>query len=266
MSFLAGRLAGKEGAFFFQESKHAVNRLAEKSATTVKNLPPPSSSSTIEHESQADVLPEVLRHSLPSKIFGKPYEPSSLSTSSKWALRSDHPNSSSTVSPDVLNPLRAYVSLPQVTFGPKRWELPSEEHSVLASTANEMRKDRYTTINPDKLKAAAEGLTYMLIGGLITVFTVGKAFAVATAIVFGGATLVFSLAASKLDLRNGDDIRTKGKDLVQPKLDVIREQFVPLKTWAEDTSKKWHLDRQEDVKEKPMVKELAKILGAKTSN
>ncbi|KAI5565617.1 hypothetical protein BDE02_14G134300 [Populus trichocarpa] len=182
MSFLAGRLAGKEGAFFFQESKHAINRLAEKSATTVKNLPPPSSSSTIEHESQADVLPEVLRHSLPSKIFGKPYEPSSLSTSSKWALRSDHPNSSSTVSPDVLNPLRAYVSLPQVTFGPKRWELPSEEHSVLASTANEMRKDRYTTINPDKLKAAAEGLTY-----------IGKAFAVATAIVFGGATLVFSL-------------------------------------------------------------------------
>ncbi|KAG6748685.1 hypothetical protein POTOM_048614 [Populus tomentosa] len=255
MSFLAGRLAGKEGAFFFQESKHAVNRLAEKSSTTVKNLPPPSSSSTIEHESQADVLPEVLRHSLPSKIFGKPYEPSSLSTSSKWALRSDHPNSSSTVSPDVLNPLRAYVSLPQVTFGPKRWELPSEEHSLLASTANEMRKDRYTTINPDKLKAAAEGLTY-----------IGKAFAVATAIVFGGATLVFSLAASKLDLRNGDDIRTKGKDLVQPKLDVIREQFVPLKTWAEDTSKKWHLDRQEDVKEKPMVKELAKILGAKTSN
>lgn len=255
MSFLAGRLAGKEGAFFFQESKHAVNRLAEKSATTVKNLAPPSSSSTIEHESQADVLPEVLRHSLPSKIFGKPYEPSSLSTSSKWALRSDHPNSSSTVSPDVLNPLRAYVSLPQVTFGPKRWELPSEEHSVLASTANEMRKDRYTTINPDKLKAAAEGLTY-----------IGKAFAVATAIVFGGATLVFSLAASKLDLRNGGDIRTKGKDLVQPKLDVIREHFVPLKTWAEDTSKKWHLDRQEDVKEKPMVKELAKILGAKTSN
>lgn len=255
MSFLAGRLAGKEGAFFFQESKHAVNRLAEKSSITVKNLPPHASSSTIEHESQADVLPEVLRHSLPSKIFGKPYEPSSLSTSSKWALRSDHPNSSSTVSPDVLNPLRAYVSLPQVTFGPKRWELPSEEHSVLASTANEMRKDRYTTINPDKLKAATEGLTY-----------IGKAFAVATAIVFGGATLVFSLAASKLDLRNGDDIRTRGKDLVQPKLDVIREQFVPLKTWAEDTSKKWHLDRQEDVKEKPMVKELAKILGAKTSN
>ncbi|KAJ6343371.1 hypothetical protein OIU76_005169 [Salix suchowensis] len=159
MSFLAGRLAGKEGAFFFQESKHAVNRLAEKSTTTVKNLPP-SSSSTIEHESQADVLPEVLRHSLPGKIFGKPSEPSSLSTSSKWALRSDHPISNSTVSPDVLNPLRAYVSLPQVTFGPKRWELPSEEHSVLASTANEMRKDRYTTMNPEKLKTAAEGLTY----------------------------------------------------------------------------------------------------------
>lgn len=126
---------------------------------------------------------------------------------------------------------------------------------MLASTANEMRKDRYTTMNPDKLKTAAEGLTY-----------IGKAFAVATAIVFGGATLVFSLAASKLDLRNSDDFRAKGKDLVQPKLDVIREQFVPLKTWAGETSKKWHLDRQEDVKEKPMVKELVKILGAKTSS
>lgn len=133
MSFLAGRLAGKEGAFFFQESKHAVNRLAEKSSTTVKNLPPHASSSTIEHESQADVLPEVLRHSLPSKIFGKPYEPSSLSTSSKWALQSDHPNSSSTVSPDVLNPLRAYVSLPQVTFGPKRYHPSFDKYNISSS-------------------------------------------------------------------------------------------------------------------------------------
>ncbi|CAK7349016.1 unnamed protein product [Dovyalis caffra] len=252
MSFLAGRLAGKEGAFFFQESKHAVNRLAEKSTTTVKNLPP--ASSTIEHESQADVLPEVLRHSLPSKIFSRPYDPSSLSTASKWVLRSDLTNSSSTLTPDDLNPLRAYVSLPQVNFGPKRWQLPAREHSVLASTANEMRKDRYATVNPEKLKAAAEGLLY-----------VGKAFAFATAIVFGGATLVFHLAASRLELRRVDDIRTKGKDLVQPTIYTIKEQFVPLKTWAEDTSKKWRLDRQEDMKEKPLVKELSKVLGVKTS-
>lgn len=31
---------------------------------------------------------------------------------------------------------------------------------------------------------------------------VGKAFAIATALVFGGASLVFGLAASKLELRN----------------------------------------------------------------
>lgn len=32
--------------------------------------------------------------------------------------------------------------------------------------------------------------------------TVGKAFAVATAIIFGGATLIFGLAVSKLEMQN----------------------------------------------------------------
>ena len=151
-----------------------------------KNLA--SNPSSVEQEAQADVLPEVLKHSLPFKIFGQPSYSSSISKASKWALHSD-PNNASISSPDALNPLRAYVSLPQVTFGPKRsdlplsfitnfgfffflpigfsivselricrWELPSTEHSVMASTANELRKDKYTPINPEKLKAAAEGL------------------------------------------------------------------------------------------------------------
>ena len=33
-------------------------------------------------------------------------------------------------------------------------------------------------------------------------FTVGKAFAVATAVIFGGATLIFGLVVSKLELQN----------------------------------------------------------------
>lgn len=37
--------------------------------------------------------------------------------------------------------------------------MPNEEHAVLASTANELRRDRYTHIDPKKLKAAAEGLS-----------------------------------------------------------------------------------------------------------
>ena len=39
-----------------------------------------------------------------------------------------------------------------------RWQLPQTEHSVSASTANELRQDRDAPINPEKLKAAAEGL------------------------------------------------------------------------------------------------------------
>ncbi|KAM5580575.1 hypothetical protein ABKV19_010027 [Rosa sericea] len=156
MSFLAGRLAGKEGAYFFQESKQAVSRLVSQKGPAHKKLP----SAATEHESQADVLPEVLRHSLPSGILHQqPETASSLDTASKWVLKSDSKNPFS-ISSQTLNPLRDYVSLPQVTFGPKRWQLPESENSMSASTANELRRDRHPTpINPEKLKAAAEGLT-----------------------------------------------------------------------------------------------------------
>ncbi|KAK7276537.1 hypothetical protein RIF29_17678 [Crotalaria pallida] len=257
MSFLGGRLAGKEAAYFFQESKQAVAKLAPKNSPLLKQ----QQEAVVHAHADADVLPEVLRHSLPPILFKNDTVSSSTSTSSssksKWLLLPSHPNShSSSVSPDAINPLRAYVSLPPVTFGPKRWQLPEAKHVVSASTANELRDDRYIThANPEKLRAAAEGLA-----------NVGKAFAVATAIVFGGAALVFGIVASKLDLHNINDVKTKGKDYVEPQMESIKEQFIPLKIWAENMSRKWHFEREEDVKEKPIVKELSKILGAKTSD
>lgn len=129
MSFLAGRLAGKEGAYFFQESKQAVSRLVEKNIAAGK-LPSTTSStpSVISEEAQADVLPEVLRHSLPMKISQqqKPVDSTLYSNyrGAKWSFPKDDDcvsSSSSYVSRDALNPLSAYVSLPQVTFGPKRY-------------------------------------------------------------------------------------------------------------------------------------------------
>ncbi|CAL5398484.1 unnamed protein product [Camellia sinensis] len=99
---------------------------------------------------------EVLRQSLPSKTFQSPSK-LSLSRASKWVLHSDLKNAPS-VSHEALNPLRAYVSLPRVTFGPKSL-LPNTDSSVLASTANELRRDKYTPVNPKKLKAAAVGLS-----------------------------------------------------------------------------------------------------------
>ncbi|CAH9106731.1 unnamed protein product [Cuscuta epithymum] len=259
MSFLAGRLAATEGAYFLNESKQAVARLARKK--------PPSSSPTTansvarsEDSEAADVLPEVLRHSLPPKIFQSPQSSTSsdapLTAATKWVVRSD-PNSTSFVSPDAMNPLKAYVSIPQVTFGPKRWQLPSSENPLLASTANELRSDRQTTVNPEKLRAAAAGLSQ-----------IGKAFAAATTFVFGGAALAFGLAASKMELHNADDIRTKGKDIIHPRFEALKERLSPLRTWAGDVSKKWHWEREVGVnKEKTMmVKELSKILGAKPSS
>ncbi|KAI4384952.1 hypothetical protein MLD38_003035 [Melastoma candidum] len=254
MSFLAGRLAAKEGAYFLQESKQAVTRLRQSPQTIVPDKPSPFSPPPPPEPSPSpspDVLPEVLKHSLLSKVYSPtPTNPSSLARPSKWVVPSDH--ASSAASPDALNPLRAYVALPQVTFGPKRWDLPHAEHSVSASTANELRQDRYQPVDPAKLKAAAEGLAY-----------VGKAFAAATVIVFGGASLILGLAASKLQVQNSDDLRAKGRDLIQPKFDMIKEQVVPLRKWAESTSQRWH--RVDDAEQSQMVMKLSKTLGPKTS-
>ncbi|KAL3509855.1 hypothetical protein ACH5RR_029256 [Cinchona calisaya] len=254
MSFLAGRLASTEGAYFLQESKRAVTKIVEKTKPRFPSSPPSSSSDPIQNESvSADVLPEVLKHSLPPKIFQSPStaNSSSFSTASKWLIQTD-PKKARFVSSDALNPLRAYVSLPQVTFGPKRWQLPNAENKVLASTANELRHDKYTPVNPEKLKAAAAGLSQ-----------IGKAFLAATAVVFGGAILTFELAASKLELRNGDDLRTKGQNFVHPRIEMVREQLTPLRTWVDDTSKKWHLE-EETWKEKTLIKELSRTFGSKS--
>lgn len=123
MSFLAGRLAATEGAFFLQESKHAVGRLAQKHAPTTPSSSSAAAVAAPKNEEVADVLPEILRHSIPIKGVAAEADPS-LSTASKWLLQQSSSHSPSSASPDVLNPLRAYVSLPQATFGPKRSRSP----------------------------------------------------------------------------------------------------------------------------------------------
>ncbi|KAK7261968.1 hypothetical protein RIF29_28295 [Crotalaria pallida] len=64
------------------------------------------------------------------------------------------------------------------------------------------------------------------------VYTFGKAFDVATAIVFCGAALVFDIVATKLDLNNINDVKTKGKDYAEPQMESIKGQFIPLKIWV----------------------------------
>jgi hypothetical protein len=113
MSFLTGRIAAaKEGSYFLQESKNAVGRLAKKLPASASPPGPPASVQT-----SPDVLPEILRHSIPIKGTPPPAD-TSLHASSRWTLP---PGEATGVSPDALNPLRSFVSLPQATFGPKRY-------------------------------------------------------------------------------------------------------------------------------------------------
>lgn len=247
MSFLAGRLAAKEGAYFLQESKHAAGRLAEKlPASAPAPAPAPGSTSP-----SPDVLPEILRHAVPIKATPPPGEPS-LSASSRWAVPRGGAEAAG-LSPDALNPLRSYVSLPQATFGPKRWQLPNEQPNYSASTANERRRDRHPPpMDPEKLKAVIAGYSQ-----------IGKAFIAATILVFGGSTAVVLYTADKLQLHSVDDVRTKGRDAVQPRADMIKEQIAPLRSWAEEMSRKWHFEGDKDAKEKSIIRELSRALGSR---
>ncbi|KAG6510370.1 hypothetical protein ZIOFF_028380 [Zingiber officinale] len=66
---------------------------------------------------------------------------------------------------------------------------------------------------------------------LINTRLVGKAFAAATSIVFGGATFLFVYVAYKLELHTTDDIRIKVRELIQPGAETLMEQMGPFRAW-----------------------------------
>ncbi|KAF8772515.1 hypothetical protein HU200_005472 [Digitaria exilis] len=236
MSFLAGRIAAaKEGAFFLQESKTAVGRLAEKlpasaSAPGGASAPP-----------SPDVLPEILRHSVPIKGTPPPSETSLSASTGERRGRGPPPRRAQ---PAPFLRLAAASHLwPQKVSALSHclivsWQLPTEQPNYLASTANERRWDRNPPpMDPEKLKA---------------IVTVGKAFLAATILVFGGGTAV-------------DDVKTKGKDALQPRADMIKEHIAPLRSWAEEMSRKWHFEGDKEAKEKSVIiRELSRSLGSRS--
>jgi len=108
-------------------------------------------------------------------------------------------------------------------------------------------------MDPEKLKAVLAGYSQ-----------IGKAFLAATILVFGGGTTVLLYTANKLQLHSVDDVKTKGKDALQPRADMIKEQIAPLRSWAEDMSRKWHFESDKEAKEKSVIiRELSRALGSR---
>ncbi|XP_066323398.1 uncharacterized protein [Miscanthus floridulus] len=63
-----------------------------------------------------------------------------------------------------------------------------------------------------------------------------------------------------------DDVKTKGKDALQPRADMIKEQIAPLRSWAEEMSRKWHFEGNKEAKEKSVIiRELSRALGSRTT-
>ncbi|KAI4325078.1 hypothetical protein MLD38_030505 [Melastoma candidum] len=188
MRFLARRFAATGGPNFLEGSNRALSLLRIHADRSYCVVPKPSS---VDGE----------RPSLPDPL------PDRSSAAESSALRPD-------------------LSLPPVTFGPKRWEYGHEECSDSDTLADDLRRDRDD--EPVDSEAVAQGLAY-----------VWKAFGIATVIVFGGASLIFGLVAAKLEIRSRDDIRLKGRELIRQKLDTVREQIVPLNKQAENLSQRW---------------------------
>lgn len=128
MSFLPGRLAASEGAFFNQHSKQAAIALRQKLQSSTPNSASAKSETTLK-PSEADVLPEVLRHSLPiaptaaelqaNNATSTPAR-SSLAASLKSVLK---PRSDGTVRTGIIPSFEAVdhlASVPQTSFGRKK--------------------------------------------------------------------------------------------------------------------------------------------------
>lgn len=127
MSFLAGRLAATEGAFFSQNSKQAALALKQKLKSNPPAINPHSNPApSVTNASQADVLPEVLRHSLPIG-YGVAAEletastpsPSSLASSLKLTLNPRRVAKDGIRRDGVSGGVAVehFASVPQTTFG-----------------------------------------------------------------------------------------------------------------------------------------------------
>ncbi|MCO5605315.1 hypothetical protein L7F22_059497 [Adiantum nelumboides] len=230
MSFLGRRGAALEGAFFSQTSKEAIARLREKAAKSSSPLAVESSTNAAlapEREADADVLPEILQHSLPEQQQYDDLLPSSLSPSPSSLASLASPKSPSPVQHRRMDTtgLAFLPILPQASFGPRRWTPPDEEVKISASTANEARQEGMPTINDAQAKALLEGYGVVL-----------KAFLIATAIVVGGATAGIAILVSKLQLHSLEDVRIKGHEHLQPRIEAVRRRFEPWREWVQKRS------------------------------
>ncbi|KAI5054618.1 hypothetical protein GOP47_0029763 [Adiantum capillus-veneris] len=229
MSFLGWRAAASEGAFFSQTTKEAIARLREKA---FKSSSPISaeSSTTVPLSgikgANADILPEILQHSLPEQHQYDPlpssFSPSPSSLASLASVKSSSPVPHRRM--DTVG-LTFLPTLPQASFGPRRWTPPDEEVTCLASTANEARREGTPTIDDAKAKALLEGYGVVL-----------KAFLIATAIVVGGATVAIAIVVSKLQIHSLDDIRIKSHEHMRPQMEAVRKHFEPWRQWVQKRS------------------------------
>ncbi|XP_024524987.1 uncharacterized protein LOC9654662 isoform X1 [Selaginella moellendorffii] len=200
--FLGRRVAAAEGGYFASRSREAIANLRRKQQEQVGSSKESNSDvallSEAENQAKADVLPEILQHSIPLR-------PGKEEMSVDSGLRSEK-----TIASPRIDPGDGYL-----TATPRTWGFgPLEGFNRQPSTANETRAA------PEMSAAQAK----LVVEGYLMIV---KAFFIGTALVCGGAVLGAKMITTCLGIKSMDDIPVKGREFFQPKVDGLRAMLEP---------------------------------------
>lgn len=250
MSFLPGRMAATEGAFFREQSKAAAKFLKEKMDPQKLAETAPSSNAN----AHAGTLPEILMHTSPTPPPGfspppvtakRPPSPvpegSTLAGVSqsimKQVTKVDGPPQlglDKLIGNDPIGLLSTSVPR-ETTFGPRRWNLEYTPGSQpVPSTANAARLETEPVVDPPTEQEVREGM-----------FAIAKAFGAATAMVFGGAAVCVGYLGYRLEWHSLEDIKIKSREVMVPRVESLREWFKPTQQWATQKAEKWKIEEAE---------------------
>eukprot|EP00898_Chlorokybus_atmophyticus_P000050 jgi/Chlat1/1045/Chrsp110S01559 len=255
MSFLSGRGFAVEGSYFKEEDKLALARrrrlLQEKGLLPEESSPSSSSSSSLSFDESScttDVLPEVLAQR--RLLSGGGGGGDGVSEAERRRVERAPPIPPRTSRGTTLRatPTLQMWELPQTPLGRGRWDLQMVEDTP----SRPPPRPRAIPQSEHARRAALGRGVWMLT----------KAFTTATAVVtlgFGGAVI---LTAKVLDIHSLEDIPTRGKAALEPRIERLRDAVRPMSQQVSRWKEYAHLSEEQ---QRAVGADYARVLGAKSS-
>eukprot|EP00850_Spirogloea_muscicola_P023853 SM000396S15197 [mRNA] locus=s396:33059:33746:+ [translate_table: standard] len=93
--------------------------------------------------------------------------------------------------------------------------------------------------------------------------SVGKAFLLATVLVFGGGTLGLVFIGRRLGAMSLEELPERGREALRPWADRARRMAEPVKHWAQGTAARWRMTREQ---QEEVGQQYAQRFGVKRSD